>query len=265
MSPELKCAQNAAKKAGAAILSQIGTVKVEEKDSSYNLVTTADTMAQQIITDSIRATFPDDAIYGEEGNAGRPSLDVPRLWVIDPIDGTTNFAHCIPHYATSIAFAQKGTVECGCVLDIPKNELFSAQRATGAWCNGSPIRVSATNQLTQAVIATGFYYERGPIMLKTLDTMRQLYLANIQGIRRMGSAALDLCYVACGRYDGYFEYRLSPWDFAAGMLIVEEAGGSFRDSDGTAQGLHSAGVLASNTALTEPFFKTVALSASHKF
>ena len=146
----------------------------------------------------------------------------------------------------SIAFACAGEVQCGVVYDPMRGELFSALRGHGAWCNGEPIRVSRAAELTKSVICTGFYYERGPLMLKTLDSMRRLLTANIQGIRRTGAASLDCCYVACGRFDGYFEFRLSPWDFAAGMLIVEEAGGVCVDADGTAKGLFSQGMICSN-------------------
>lgn len=232
-------------------------LQITNKESNYNLVTSADHLSQRIITECIKATFPDDTVFGEESDTPSPPLSAERLWIIDPIDGTTNYAHHVPHFSISIAFAKKGTVECGVVFDPSMNELFSAVRSMGAVCNGLPVSVSKTEALTQSVIGTGFYYERGRIMRKTLSTIEQLLTSNIQGIRRMGSAALDLCYVACGRYDGYFEYRLSPWDFAAGVLIVQEAGGICLDSDGTCQGLGAQGTIACTPSLKDAFLPVV--------
>jgi myo-inositol-1(or 4)-monophosphatase len=252
MHNELETAVIAAKKAGNLILSLLGNVKISEKNSNYNLVTDADIAAQQCIIDIIQDAFKDDAIFGEEDNDRQP-LTAKRLWIIDPIDGTTNFAHDIPHFSLSIAFAEAGEVQCGVVFNPVNGELFSAERTKGAWCNDKPITVSSVSTLAKSVIGTGFYYERGPLMLKTLDSIKNLLTANIQGIRRMGSAALDLCYVACGRYDGYFEYRLSPWDFAAGMLIVHEAGGICIDTDGAERGLFANGMICSNGAIHKEF------------
>jgi myo-inositol-1(or 4)-monophosphatase len=250
MTHERSIAQKAAKKAGAVIVSLLGKAAVADKELNYNLITTADTAAEQEIRAIIAKAFPDDAFFGEEGDSTPPPLTSERLWIVDPLDGTTNFAHGIPHFAVSIAFARKGVVECGVVFNPVSGEIFAATRGNGALLNGAPLRVSKVKTLTRSVIATGFYYERGAIMLRTLESVRKLLTANIQGIRRMGSAALDLCYVACGRYDGYFEYQLSPWDFAAGALIVEEAGGCCADSDGeTGRGLFSKGMICSNGAL----------------
>ena len=242
---ELNTAEDAVKKAGKVIRSLLGKVQVIDKGINYNLLTGADTAAESIIIEMIRERFPDDAVLGEE-SAATTSLDSPRLWIIDPLDGTTNFAHGIPHFATSIAFVREGIVQCGVVNDPMRKELFGARRGGGAWCNGKPIRVSSASGLRTSVIVTGFYYERGPLMLRTLDSIRKLFSAGIQGIRRTGTASLDCCYVACGRFDGYFEYQLSPWDFAAGMLIVEEAGGVCADVDGMERGILSKGMICSN-------------------
>lgn len=245
MVDELMVARKAAKRAGAVIKSLMGKVQVAQKGVSYNLVTEADLAAEKEVIETIRERFPEDAVLCEE-SAASTSLAAERLWIIDPLDGTTNFAHGIPHFAVSIAFAQKGEVQCGVVYDPMRAELFSARRGVGAWCNGKPITVSMAPDLRRSVICTGFYYERGELMTKTLESVRKLLVEGIQGIRRTGSASLDCCYVACGRFDGFFEYRLSPWDFAAGMLIVMEAGGVCEDSDGEAHGLFSAGIICSN-------------------
>jgi myo-inositol-1(or 4)-monophosphatase len=256
MSEELKAAETAAKKAGEIILSMTGKANVEEKGQNYNLVTEADTAAEKMVLSYLGEQYPDDVLLGEE-STGEKKLTGARLWIVDPLDGTTNYAHGIPHCAVSIAFACEGTVQCGVVFNPVSGELFSAQRGRGALCNGNRISVSSASELSKAVIATGFYYERGPLMERTLDSLRLLYKANIRGMRRMGSAALDLCYVACGRFDAYFEYRLSPWDFAAGMLLVTEAGGTFRGSDGSDSGLLSKGVVCSNGHLHDEFSEIV--------
>jgi myo-inositol-1(or 4)-monophosphatase len=248
MVDELRVARKAAEEAGEVMKSLLGNVQVAEKGVNYNLVTEADTAAEKTVIATIMEHFPEDAVLGEE-SAALTSLSAERLWIIDPIDGTTNFAHGIPHFAVSIAFAQKGEVQCGVVYDSMRDELFSARRGSGAWCNGKPVRVSMVPDLTRSVICTGFYYERGALMVRTLESIRKLLVANIQGIRRTGAASLDCCYVACGRFDGYFEYRLSPWDFAAGMLIVEEAGGVCVDADGAARGLLSQGMICSNAVI----------------
>ena len=252
MSQELQIAVEVAKKAGEIIISMKGKADIAEKGQNYNLVTEADTAAEKVIFDALREQFPKDTFLGEE-SAADADLNASRLWIVDPLDGTTNFAHGIPHYAVSIAFAREGIVQCGVICNPVSGELFSAERGAGATCNGRMISVSSAEKLSRAVIATGFYYERGPIMERTLDSLRLLYKANIRGMRRIGSAALDLCYVACGRFDAYFEYRLSPWDFAAGMLVVEEAGGIFTDSDGNNNGLLSKGVICSNGRLHTVF------------
>ncbi|MBN1761340.1 MAG: inositol monophosphatase [Chitinispirillaceae bacterium] len=250
---ELEIAENGAKKAGQIIKMLLGKVRISEKGLNYNLVTEADTAAEKCIIDYIRTVYPEDGILGEE-TASNTKVEDNRVWIIDPLDGTTNFAHNIPHFSVSIAFAEKGIVRCGVVFNPMYDECFTAVAGGGAWCNGEPIRVSTVSTCSRSVIGTGIYYERGPIMLRTLDSIRKLLSANIQGIRRTGSAALDLCYVACGRFDGYFEYRLSVWDFAAGALIVREAGGTCTDTDGGERGLHSKGVFSNNGLIHEEMF-----------
>jgi myo-inositol-1(or 4)-monophosphatase len=251
---EMEIADHAAREAGRIIIGLMGKAGVSEKGLNYNLVTDADTASEKSIVSAIKKAFPDDAIIGEEGSSNA-ALDAERVWIVDPLDGTTNFAHGIPHFSVSIAFAERGSVRCGIVLNPVYDECFSATAGQGAFRNGVPIRVSAVATLGGAVIGTGFYYERGPIMLRTLDSVRKLLQANIQGIRRIGSAALDICYVACGRYDGYFEYRLSPWDFAAGYLILKEAGGLCTDVDGVERGLLVKGVFASNGHIHDAMFE----------
>lgn len=232
-----------------------GTVAAFEK-SRNNLVTETDLTCESEIASMIRSRYPSHAILAEERLDGTDALS-ERLWIIDPLDGTNNYAHGIPHFCVSIAYAERGEVIAGVVLDPMRNELFTATRGSGAFLNRERISVSGTKRVSASIITTGFYYDRGAMMEKTLDAIHSLFTADIRGIRRLGSAALDLCWVACGRFDGYFEYRLSPWDFAAGMLLVREAGGKCSDREGRGLGLTSKSVVVSNGMIHEEFLGIV--------
>ncbi len=252
----LKTAEKAAHIAGKIILGYRGNSIISEK-STNNLVTEADFKAQEAIIDLIMEHFPNHSIIAEERDISAKK-DAEHLWIIDPLDGTNNFAHNIPHYCISIAYASFGQVNTGVVFDPERKEMFTAIRNEGAYLNNTPIRVSKTKQLREAVIATGFYYDRGSMMRKTLDSIENLFENNIHGMRRFGSAALDLCWVACGRFDAYFEYNLSVWDFAAGMLVVDEAGGKTNDHRGDRISLNSTGIAVSNSRIHEQFLDIVA-------
>jgi myo-inositol-1(or 4)-monophosphatase len=178
-------------------------------------------------------------------------LSAERLWIVDPLDGTTNFVHQIPHFGVSVAYAEKGTIVAGAVYDPMRDELFRAKSGGGAWCNDRSIRVSGSNALSKSLVATGFYYDRGKTMEKTLAALRALFGKQIHCMRRMGAATLDLAWLACGRYDGYFEYTLAPWDFAAGLMILLEAGGRASDIDGKAANLFAHGLICSNGLIHE--------------
>jgi myo-inositol-1(or 4)-monophosphatase len=204
----------------------------------------------------ITADFPNHTILAEERYASADPLS-NKIWIIDPLDGTNNYAHGIPHFSVSIAYAERGEVLAGVVFDPMRGELFSAAKEGGALLNGKRISISPTLLLSQSIITTGFYYDRGELMEKTLDTIKMLFKADIRGIRRLGSAALDLSWVACGRFDGYFEYQLSPWDFAAGMLIVEEAGGTCATRTGMPLRLTSKSVAVSNGKIHDKFLEIV--------
>ena len=251
----LKTAQTAAENAGNIILEQLGRTIISEK-AANSLVTEADYAAQEIIINSIKSRYPDHSFLAEERNLSA-DLNEKDLWIIDPLDGTNNYAHGIPHFSISIAYSRSGNIEAGIVYDPLKREMFSAIKGLGAFLNGSRIKVSDTASLQQSMIATGFYYDRGSIMRKTLHSIEKLFEANIHGIRRFGSAALDLAWVACGRFDAYFEYKLSPWDFAAGALLVTEAGGFCTDQRAHDFSLASRGIIASNTALFDNMFNIV--------
>jgi myo-inositol-1(or 4)-monophosphatase len=255
MNDIISCAVRAARAASEIILSKYGKGRSFEKTKN-NLVTEADLEAEDVIVSMIGKKFPLHQILAEERRENADML-ADHLWVIDPLDGTNNYAHGIPHFCVSIAYAEKGEVLAGVIYDCVRNELFSAERNGGAFLNDKKIAVSRTDKVSESIITTGFYYDRGVLMEKTVDTIRMLFRADIRGIRRLGSAALDLCWVACGRFDGYFEYRLSPWDFSAGMLLVREAGGKCSDREGRELGLTSKSVAVSNGKIHDEFLRIV--------
>jgi myo-inositol-1(or 4)-monophosphatase len=231
-------------------------------------VTETDFQSQEIIIGMIRQAFPDHGFLAEESageeNAEPPSPAAPEpghpglaweadppptcRWIIDPLDGTVNFAHGYPVFCVSIALETDGVLEYGVIYDPLRDELFEAIRGGGASINGTPIRVSRTAQLTRALVATGFPYDIRERVPETLGRLGRM-LAHTQGVRRGGSAALDLAYVACGRLDGFFEENLKPWDTAAGLLMITEAGGKITTFDGGDYDLEAPNILASNGAL----------------
>ncbi|MBN1604213.1 MAG: inositol monophosphatase [Chitinispirillaceae bacterium] len=233
------------KNAGKKIIDLLGNSKIQYKESSVNLVTEADTMAEEYLVENLKKLVPDSLVLGEEGSS-KEDRSAEKLWIIDPLDGTNNFAHTIPHFGVSVAYAESGVVKCGVVYDPSRDECFSASIGNGAFLNNDPISVSKRATIQDSIIVTGFYYDRDNLMERTLLSIHRLFKANIRGIRRMGSAALDICWVASGRFEGYFEYQLSPWDFAAGAFILTEAGGVFGDVDGVERGVFSRGTICSN-------------------
>ncbi|MBN2189323.1 MAG: inositol monophosphatase [Chitinispirillaceae bacterium] len=245
MKSVLSLAKETAKRAGELVASLLGKTAIERKGSSYDLITDADRKAEELITAFLTREMPGCEILGEEAHR-EGKLTADRLWIIDPLDGTTNFAHAIPHFGISVAYAEKGVLISGAVYDPMRDELFSAAAGHGARCNGASVRVSKSRDLSQSLIAIGFYYDRSMTMKKTLQALYRLYQEDIRCMRRMGAASLDLAWLACGRFDGYFEYTLSPWDFAAGLLVVLEAGGRASGNDGSPAGLSSGGLICSN-------------------
>jgi myo-inositol-1(or 4)-monophosphatase len=216
--------------------------RVKHKDT-LNLVTDADTHSEQAIVEAIGRAFPDHEILAEErGQAGGRS---PYKWIIDPLDGTTNFAHGFPAYAVSIGVEYRGRCVLGVVFDPTRRELFVAEADGGATLNGAPIRVSRTSKLDAALLVTGFAYDIRVSKQNNLDHFANFAL-RAQGMRRMGAAAIDLCYVACGRFDGFWELKLNPWDTAAGSLMVTEAGGRMSDFKGGGFSIYGVELVASN-------------------
>lgn len=227
----LAVAIKAARLAGSVHKKYFGkSFSVRAKTTSFDLVTTADTKAEEATVKLIRKNFPTHNILAEENTYTKTNSEY--TWIIDPLDGTNNFSQGLPIFCTSVALAYKGQVIAGAIYDVTRNELFYAQKAQGAFLNGKPIHVNKAANLTQAILITGFYYSRDKDMLNTLDAMKRFLRKQIIGIRRFGSAALDLCYVASGRVAGFWEFTLSPWDFAAGSLIIQEAGGRVTDNYG---------------------------------
>ncbi len=257
----LKVATTAARNGSAVLSHYAGKAEVNFKEgSTQNLVTQADVEAEAAIVDVIRKHYPSHSILGEEGG-GDVDLQAEHLWVIDPLDGTTNYVHRIPQYCSAVAYASRGVVQVGVVLDPCRKELFHAVRGSGAFLNGEPISVTKTNAFTEAVVATGFYYDRGEMMRQTLASIERLFEHNVRGVRRLGAAALDLCWVACGRWEGFFEYQLSPWDYAASSVIVEEAGGRCGDRVGNPLKIESGNVIAANAHLFDEICSVVSWRA----
>ena len=203
--------------------------QIETKSSAIDLVTDVDRASDQLVIEYISSHRPDDEILIEETGTHQGRSGV--RWIVDPLDGTTNYAHGFPHYAVSIAIEHEAVTKLAVIYDPMKDELFTAQRDSGASLNGKPIAVSETKQLERALLATGFAYDVHQAEVDNLEYFAR-FIKRAQAVRRAGSAALDLAYVACGRFDGFWELELHPWDVAAGLLLVAEAGGRSSDLEG---------------------------------
>ncbi len=222
-------ARAAATRAGALLRARYGGRQEVSFKSAVDLVTAVDRESERLIVDDLTAAFPDHGVVAEE-SAARPGAGAYR-WYVDPLDGTTNFAHAYPQFAVSIALEHAGTLVLGVVHDPLRDETFVAVRGEGARLNDRPISVSEVSALDGALLATGFPYDRREQAGFYLHFV-EAALRRAQDVRRGGSAALDLCYVACGRLDGFWEWKLHPWDTAAGRLVVEEGGGRVTDFAG---------------------------------
>jgi myo-inositol-1(or 4)-monophosphatase len=236
-------ALRAARAAGRVHLRWLNKTKPTRKSNAFDLVTEADKEAEAGVIAIIRRAFPDHAILAEESGASAHASE--HRWIIDPLDGTTNFAHGFPAFCVSIGYEHRGRVRYVVVFDALHKELFTARYGKGAQLNGRRIRVSSAKSLASSLLASGFAYD--------LRERRRFYLAyweammiRVEGIRRAGSAALDLASVACGRLDGYWEFGLKPWDVAAGALLVKEAGGTVTNMDGSPLDIAGAQILATN-------------------
>ncbi len=226
-------ATKAAHQAAAFIQSHSGRVQADDvRDKGLNdFASYVDEGAQQIIVDAIRGAFPDHEILAEEGfvESGRSLQDIPGfLWIVDPLDGTTNFMHGVPQYGVSIALQHDGRAVMGVIQDANRNETFHAIEGMGAFLNGKSCSVSPTSKLADALITTGFPYKQFDYIDGYSEVIRSFW-RDTRGVRRPGSASLDLAWVACGRFGGFFEQGIEAWDVAAGVLLVNEAGGRYSD------------------------------------
>ncbi len=243
----LNFAIQTARDAGSVLIDRLGRAKVSKK-GDIDLVTEADLAAEKLIIDRIKSHYPRHAILAEESGASDGievvSGETDWKWIIDPLDGTTNYAHGYPCFCVSIAVERAGAIEIGVVYDPTRDELFAAERGNGATLNDRPMRVSTVDDLNRAMLCTGFPYNVRERPNFERDFVN--FTMTAQAVRRDGSAALDLAYLACGRFDGFWEDGLNAWDIAAGMLLVEEAGGRVTDYRGAPLDIYTAKVLATN-------------------
>ena len=241
----LQLAVDTALEAGRFLKMNIGKIKqIEHKHGEErNLVTEIDKKAEQLIIDKIKKRYPLHDFLGEESGSHKAVSDYK--WIIDPLDGTTNFTHGLRIFCTSIALEYKGDVILGAIYDPSSDELFTAEKNKGAYLNNRKIQVSQTNRLMESLVVTGFPYD---IKVNPYNAVQHFsnVLMECQAVRRLGSAALDLSYVACGRFDGFWEVTLNAWDMAAGVLIVQEAGGKFTNFKGFPSDIYTPNVLATN-------------------
>ncbi len=247
-------AQKAADAAGSILRDKLGKLSGIDYKGAFNLVTEADKQSEAEVIRIIREQFPDHQILGEESGAHKTASK--QRWLIDPLDGTTNYAHTYPFFCVSIGFEDDGKMMFGLVYNPVSNEVFHAERNKGAYLGQSKIRCSKTPTLGESLLATGFPPDTAKAKYANMTQFHKL--TNLcHGVRRDGSAALDLCFVACGRSDGFWEYKLSPWDLAAGTLIVEEAGGKVTDPTGTKFDIDSGHVLASNSHIHDEIMQAL--------
>ena len=237
-----------AAKAGGKVLRGLFAKEIRiEYKGERNLVTEADRAAEAIVIRTLRKQFPDHRFLAEEGGAQDSAGSVGSFhkWIIDPLDGTTNFAHSYPTFCVSIGLEIRGEIALGVVYDPLREEMFLAEEGRGATLNGRPIHVSKTEKLKASLLVTGFAYDVREDLTNNLDHFTHVSL-RAQGVRRTGSAALDLCYVACGRFDGFWEMKLAPWDTAAAFLIATEAGATVTDFNNRPYNIYLKEILATN-------------------
>jgi len=240
----LNFAIEAARDAGQILLEKFGRNIAVSLKGDINLVTEADLASEALIVERIKSYYPKHSILAEESGAAVIDSSTTWKWIIDPLDGTTNYAHGYPCFCVTIAVEHEAEIVVAVTFDPTRSELFAAERGRGASLNNKPIRVSQTERLGEALIVTGFPYDfkDRPNFARHLNR----FLVESRGVRRDGSAAIDLAYVACGRFDGFWEEGLNPWDMAAGVLLIEEAGGQVTNYDGSRFSIYSPPMLATN-------------------
>ncbi len=238
----------AARLAGKILMENYGHIKPEEIEdkTAFDFVTRVDRASEKAISDYLMQHFPDTAVHAEESGKNRSESDY--LWLIDPLDGTKNYVHAFPVFCVSIGFAYRNEVQVGVIYAPSTGELFTAIRGEGAFLNGEPIRVSATREMRHCMIATGFPHAAKQYLDIYLQTFRKIFL-RVSAVRRAGSAALDLAYTACGRFDGFWEFKLNPWDLGAGIVILQEAGGVITDLIGGDRYFETGDIVAANPVI----------------
>jgi myo-inositol-1(or 4)-monophosphatase len=240
----LDVAVDAARRAGGLLLARLGALRqIDYKGSPSNIVTEMDRQAEALVVERIRGRFPDHTILAEEGGARAGSST--HRWIVDPLDGTTNYAHGMPFFAVSIALEIDAVVTLGVVYDPNRDECFTVRRGHGAFLNGAPLRVSDTPTLDESLLSTGYPYDIREVRDNNLAE-HSAFMMRCRSVREMGSAAINLALVAAGRLDAFWELKLGPWDVAAGCLMVEEAGGRVTNPDGGPVDLRAPAVVASN-------------------
>jgi len=247
----------AAARAGEILRNRWGGTHTVGKKGAIDLVTEADLASEDAIIQLIRAAFPDHTILAEE--SGVTTGKDPYEWIIDPLDGTTNYAHHLPEFSLSIAFALEGDIVFGLILNPVTGELFCGTRGEGATLNGRPIRVSSTKTVSESLLVTGFPYNLQSVIDPLIQRLERCLMA-AQGVRRLGSAALDLCYVACGRFDGFWEQNLAPWDTAAGIVIAQEAGATVSDFSNRPYSIEKKEIIATNGLIHQEMSELLTLS-----
>lgn len=237
---------------GRVLRSFLGKIKTPEHKGAIDLVTEADLGSEKTIIAVIRKAFPDHAILAEESGLSGENPGI--RWIIDPLDGTTNYTHQLGLFGVSIAFEMDGEIVVGIVLNPVSGELFTAIKGRGAQLNNSPIHVSKTRLVSESLLVTGFPYNFGEIIHEVMARFSNCQRAS-QGVRRLGSASLDLCFLACGRFEGFWEQNLKPWDTAAGYLIAREAGAVITDFSNRAFSIHCNEILATNGCIHEDMLR----------
>ncbi|MGB5106457.1 MAG: inositol monophosphatase family protein [Candidatus Zixiibacteriota bacterium] len=239
----LETTVDTAKAAGKLLFDNSRKTRQIQFKGRIDLVTEMDLRAEKLIVSRLRKALPESSFLTEEGSAQESASDFK--WIIDPLDGTTNYAHTFPVWSVSIALEYRGEVIVGCVYDPTRDELFTATKHDKSRLNGRPISVTNRQKLGQSLLATGFPYDIRTSPVNNLANFAR-FVKTARAVRRAGSAALDLCYLACGRFDGYWELKLHTWDMAAGVLIVKQAGGKITDFSGNAFSIYTDKLLASN-------------------
>ncbi len=252
----LQTAIEAAQLSGKLLIDSLGSEQRQqiERKQKFDFVTAVDRQSENAIMEFLRRRHPDHGILAEESGGSRAQQEY--LWIVDPLDGTKNYIHGFPMFAVSVALQHRGDLLVGAVMDPIRSEIFHAERGAGAFLNGQPIRVSQTRDISRCLIGTGFPFRAKHLIEPYLKVFSTLFM-KVSDFRRAGSAALDLAYVACGRFDGFWEVTLNPWDVAAGILLIQEAGGKVTDLWGGDAYMNCGHVVASNGLIHDTITEVV--------